>query len=231
MDRHACRPETANEIMPASLLPVSDMKKLGLFLLLGLLAGCTGTTSVTGEWQAEAGQPAFDSLLVIGVTPSTRTRRSFETALVKLIRSQDTNATAAIVAAGNADRPTEESVRAMARAVGADGVLVTRLVARDVAPHETSSRVDVKTSRPAAEDGSPGLIGLFSLDYSELEDPGEFIAESKASTETALYDLRQGDRLVYQITTRSSFREGRDDIIADITRAIARQLTREGLIR
>lgn len=45
------------------------------------------------------------------------------------------------------------------------------------------------------------------------------------------YDLRRDDQLVYVVTTESKFREDRDDVIADITRAIARQLTQAGLVR
>jgi len=206
------------------------MKRTCQVLLLMLLAGCSTTTTVRGDWQGEPQVPAFDHLLVLGVTPSTRVRRSFEVALAELLDSPRTRATAAIVAAGNADAPTAEGIRALAQAHGVDGVLVTRLVARKVAAHETASRMEVKVSRPTSLREGPGLIELFSQDYNEYEDPGEFTAQSTATTETSLYDLRRDDRLVYVVTTESKFQEDRDDIIADITRAIARQLGQAGLV-
>lgn len=217
--------------MPDTTPTEPDMKRTCQMLLLMLLAGCSTTTTVRGDWQEEPSQPAFSHVLVLGVTPSTRIRRSFEVALAELLDSSQTRATAAIVAAGNADAPTVEGIRALAQANGVDGVLVTRLVARKVAAHETASRMGVKTARPVSLRDGPGLIELFSLDYNEYEDPGEFTAQSTATTETSLYDLRRDDQLVYVVTTESKFREDRDDVIADITRAIARQLTQAGLVR
>ena len=208
------------------------MKKSCQILLLALLTACSTATTVKGEWQGKLPVAAFDHILVVGVSDNSRMGRSFEVALADLIRSPRTRATAAVEVTDAAAMPTAESITTTARAIGADGVLVTRLVSRRVSASESESRFGVKTERPTSLHGTPGLIELFSLKYSEYEDPGELTAKSTVLLESSLYDLRQDDRLVYAITTRSKFHEGgNDDIIANVTQAIAGQLRSEALIR
>ncbi len=207
------------------------MKKFLQAMALVLLAACSTATSVRGNWQGEPVGAAFEHVLVVGVSANSRMRRSFELALSELIRKPGTQATAAVQAGEGAVAPSVETVTAMVRATGADGVLITRLVSRKVSAEETESRIGVKTQRPATLNGGPGLVELFSLDYNEYEDPGELTARSTVILETSLYDVRQDGRLVYTITTKSKFREDRDDVIANVTRAIAGKLRQDGLIR
>ncbi|CAG0941988.1 hypothetical protein GPROT2_01533 [Gammaproteobacteria bacterium] len=206
------------------------MKRICQAVLLALLTACSTATTVTGQWQGDR-TPAFKHLLIVGVSANSRMRRSFEIALGELIRARGTLATAAIQAGDGAATPTPDGVTAMARALDADGVLVTRLASRKVSARESESRIEVKTQQPVKLDGSPGLVELFSLEYNEYEDPGELSAKSTAVLESSLYDMRQDDRLAYVITTTAKFREDRDDVVDNVTRAIAAQLQRAGLIR
>lgn len=200
-------------------------------LLLALLTACSTATTVTGEWQGGRTSTSFDHLLIVGISANSRMRRSFEIALADLVRARGGQATAAIQVGDGTTTPTPEGITAMARAIGADGVLVTRLAARKVSARESETRYGVKAQQPTRLGSGPGLVELFSLEYNEYEDPGELSARSTAILESSLYDMRQGDRLAYVVTTTAKFREDRDDVVANVTRAIAGQLQRVGLIR
>jgi hypothetical protein len=207
------------------------MKKACQATLLVLLAACSTGTSVTGAWQGERTRTAFSHVLVVGVAANSRIRRSFEVALSDLIRKGGTQATAAVQAGDGATAPTAENVAALVKSTGADAVLVTRLASRKIAAKESETRVGVKTQQPTNLNGGPGLVELFSLEYNEYEEPGELSAKSTVVVESSLYDTRQDGRLVYVVTTTAQYREDRDDVIANVTGAIAGQLRGEGLVR
>lgn len=202
-------------------------------LLIALIAACGARTSVTGNWQEPRSAAApFAHVLVVGVSPASRTRRSFEEALTGLIAAGGGTKATASIRAGKATQPlTQDTVNAMVRASGADAVLVTRLASRRVALEEGETRVGVKTERPSSLRDGPGLVELFSQTYHEYEEPGEISTRSKVVLESSLYEADDGSRLVYTMLTSAEFEEGKDDVIADVTTAIARQLRRDGLIR
>lgn len=210
--------------------PMANLLSAGF--LVFVLAGCGARTSVTGAWQE--GKPtgvAYRHVLVVGVTPNSRVRRSFELALADAVESGTTRATASIQTKESAPQLSPEIVNRMAQATGADAVLITRVVSRKVSASESESRVRVKTQQPSNLNGGTGLVELFSLEYHEYEEPGEMTAKSTAVLETSVYEATGTARLVYTLTVTSKFREDRDDVVGDVAKAIAGQLRREGLIR
>lgn len=211
---------------------ISSARALWGALLLAMLIGCGARTSVTGTWAEQNNALApFNHVLVVGISPNSRLRRSFEEALTDLISTRGTKASASI-RVGRATQPlTQDALTAMVRTSGADAVLVTRLASRRVALEESPSRVGVKTHRPSSLSDGPGLVELFSQTYSEYEEPGELTTRSKAVLESSLYRATDGGKLVYTLLTKAEFEEGKDDVVADVTSAIAGQLRRDGLIR
>ncbi len=220
-------------IAPERRLICQPPSRLLAGLLIILLAGCGTRTSVTGAWQdGKSRGNAYSHVLVVGVTPSSRARRSFELALAEAIAAGTTQASASIQATGgSAPQLSPEIVTQMVRDTGADAVLVTRLASRKVSVSESAGRVGVKTQQPTSLSGGTGLVDLFSLKYNEYEEPGEMTARSTAVVETSVYETSNSGRLIYMLTTTSEFKEGRDDVVGDVARAIAGQLRREGLIR
>ncbi|MCK6371375.1 MAG: hypothetical protein L6Q83_08655 [Gammaproteobacteria bacterium] len=200
--------------------------------VLVLLAGCGARTSVSGNWEEPRSKAVpFGHVLVVGVSPNVRTRRSFEEAMVADIASSTTRASAAIRLGSPTAPLTAETVAGMVRASGADAVLVTRVATRRVALAEEPGRVGMKTSRPSSLGDGPGLVELFSQTYHEYEEPGEITTRSKAELESSVYHAVDGGQLVYTLRTRIRFEEGKDDVIGEVANAIARQLRRDGVIR
>lgn len=201
-------------------------------LAAAAVTGCGTRTSATGAWQEGAARGvAYGGVLVVGVSPNSRVRRSFEIALAESIASGGTAAVAAVQTAESTPTLTPEIVAGMVKSTGADAVIVTRLASRRVEAAETAGRTGVKTRQPASLSGGAGLVELFSLEYHEYEEPGEFSARSTAVIETSVYDARSGGNLVYVLTTTAQYREDRDDVIGDVTRTIAGRLRKDGLVR
>lgn len=199
--------------------------------LMLTLAACGAQTAVTGGWQESRPTVPFDHMLVVGISPNSRVRRSFEQALAQLISAGGTPATASIEIDDATRALTPDVVADMVRATGADAILVTRLASRKVAPKETPGHVGVKTEQVGSLSEGPGLVDLFSTTYNEYEEPGEFTAKSTVVLDTSVFRATDGGHLVYALVTKSSFRENRDDIVADVTSAIASQLRRDHVIR
>ena len=216
------RPSTFSRALTLTALPV----------LAFVLQSCGARTSVTGTWlEQPSGAVPFRHVLVIGVSPNSRVRRSFEIALAEELAARGGKASAAVQTPESRPQLAPQIVSSMVRSTGADAVLVTRLASRKVSAEETQGRVGVKTQRPMNLNGGAGLVELFSLDYQEYEEPGELRATSTAVVESSLYEADNSGRLIFTLTTTSEFREGRDDVIGDVAKAIATKLRREGLVR
>lgn len=196
------------------------------------VVACGARTSVSGDWaEGATRREPFSHVLVVGVSPNSRVRRSFEVALAEKLATRGGKATAAVQTAESRPQLTPDVIAAMVKSTGADAVAVTRVASRKVAPQETKTRTGVKTQHPANLNGGAGLVELFSLEYNEYEEPGELRAEATAVVETSVYEAAGAGRLVYSLTTTSAYREERDDVIGDVAAAIAAKLRREGLVR
>lgn len=201
-------------------------------LVAGIVTGCGARTAVDGAWtEGLARSVPFNHVLVVGISPNSRMRRSFEIALAEQLAARGGKATAAVQTAESRLQLTQEIIASMVTSTGADAVVVTRLANRKITAQETGSRVGVKTERPPTLNGGAGLVELFSLEYKEYEEPGELRATSTVVVETTVYEARDSGHLLYTLTTTSKFREERDDVIADVARAIAAQLRSEHLVR
>lgn len=201
-------------------------------VLLTLLAACGARTSVTGEWQEPRTTAIpFDNILVVGISPTSKTRRSFEQALVPLIATGGTKASASITVGGSKKPLTPETLQQMVRETGSDAVLITRIVSRKVSLAESPDRVGVKTQQPSSLGDVTGVVALFQTSYNEYEEPGELSAKAKATLVSSLYEAADGERLVYTVETTVKFDEEKDDPVAAVTQAIAARLRHERLIR
>jgi len=97
-----------------------------------LLGGCS-TTSIATKWmEPQFSGPPLRRLLVLGISRQAATRRVFEDTVVALLAEQGIAAVASYPSTG-ADAPVDrDSVAKAVRATGSDGVLVARLVGREV---------------------------------------------------------------------------------------------------
>lgn len=155
-----------------------------------LLGGCA-TTSIATKWidPGFAGPP-LRRLLVLGISRQTTTRRVFEDTVTAVLAEQGIAAVASYTAM-NLETPIERDTVAQAvRATGADGVVVARLVGREV-----ETRRDGQLEMVPFRSLEPGLRHAWVRVYEVRE--REII---HAIGETSVYRVRDGALLWTALT-------------------------------
>ena len=208
--------------------------RAGIVLLVLLAAGCMSSTNVRSTWhEPEGSRGPYGKILVIGVSDNAKRRRSFEESLLAEIASSQTRSWSSVRQMGAKQPVNRETLTPIVKTLGADAVLVTRLVSRKVLPTETESRTEIQSRQQAPSDlNNPDNIArLFTYQYHEHEEPGELRARSRVIVDTELYEANDGGKLVFSMTVDTTFTETDGDIMAEISTAIARRLRAENLIR
>src|SRR5450830_763614 len=108
-----------------------------------LLAACT-TTKVLNEWRTTDGAGAqFGHLMVVALFKQDQTRRMFEDEFAKQISNLGQMVTRSYNIVPSLNENTTDRIATIAKAVGADGILVIRMVNSH------------QHTKPAADNSSP----------------------------------------------------------------------------
>lgn len=199
----------------------------GVFLLL---AGCTTGTRVDGAWQSP--RPVtipYDNVLVVAISSYGHARKAIEKRMVDDISSHGTRATASFhIERKMGDRPlSREHVMAMAGEASADAVLVTRMLSRtaDAGKSKAEAYVDIGPQVEVIETGN--ITQVWAGNYSVHQTEGQLIAMSDVHLESAVYDVADNGRVVYIVSTESTFREDGNTYLEDVSDEIADSIIKE----
>jgi len=184
---------------------LSRPARIGIAALsLAALASCAASTQLTSSW----GDPAaanrnFTKVVVVGASPNAATRRMYEDAFVAELQSRGIQGIASYSFAGEGQIDKEQAV-AKLKEIGADGVIVTRLVDKETVqtyyPPTYSS-----VAAPSAYYG--GWYGYYSMGYTYQSSPG-YVAENKVyRIESNLYDVTN-DKLAWSGLTETTLSSG-----------------------
>jgi hypothetical protein len=100
---------------------------LSLFCMLFLFIACASTQFST-VWKDEAYQGHPKKILVINTFPNPSTRRVFEDELVKALKERRIDAVTSYTVIPDADVSDKDAIAAEAKKIGADTVMVNRLI-------------------------------------------------------------------------------------------------------
>jgi len=193
--------------------------------LLGLMA-CSNPVRIQSMWRGEVYVgPAFQQYLVVGVSSDANRRQRFEGMLADAIRTEGTAADPSLRYLRAAQELDRDTVSEAVRQAGADAVLVTRLVSRNVVAGEVPGRTGVKTQRR-----SESPVDFFRYDYREYDEPPVLVATNDVTLATDLYET-QGGKLIYTIEITSTGLESEYDIFDQVTRTVAKRLRKDGLVK
>lgn len=203
-------------------------------------AGCaTNSYNSTGEWQQPRTRDVpFQTVLVIAIVPDSDARRVFEQTVAEAITDGGATGIAAYsLSRQRASQLTREMVVTMAENVGADSVLVARVLGRDLQagkdPDETIVHAGPVTTVVQNEDAS--FTRALTTDYAVEVLPGSMVIEADAVLETSLYEPATGDKLVYWASTRGHFEIGAHYPVMAVAHrfalSLARQLRSDQVIR
>lgn len=201
------------------------MKSMKLIVLIltsatFLLASCA-TTSVTDVWKDNAYEGKAQKIVVIMVAKSPEMRTLFENRFAAELGSRGNDAIQSHKMVTMEQLPNKELVKSKIRDLGADAVLVSRLV-------------DTKT----IEAYSPGMIyvvpsfyygwgtyyGVIFADYGYTGDV------QVAYIETNLYDMKT-EKLIWTAHTKTERTEGEQQLINTFIKVIVKKLSSAGLVK
>ena len=208
------------EISPAANFPV-------LIILLGLagLTACSRPTQIEATWHEPSRSSwLFNKVLVVGISENHRQRRRFENTMVAKLETAGVTAIASYRSMDIDTELNQDNVATVVESVGANGILISRLVSHDVTGQEVEERTEIK---PRRKSDTP--LDFFRYDYDEYEEAAYLVVTSTVSLRTDLFETREG-KLVYSIDTTTFDKESGFEILDEVTTAIVTQLKRDELI-
>lgn len=151
---------------------------IGIFLVVLILAGCA-STSLTNQWSSPdfSGSP-LKKLMVVGVSEQSGPRRIFEDGFADALRSAGVQAVPSYTVIPEDGQANQAVLEQAVRDVGADGVLITRLVSTDTKTRIEPSRV----YGPAG-----GFYGWYGSAWGGVYQPARVYQYDIVTAETALF--------------------------------------------
>jgi hypothetical protein len=166
----------------------------------------------------------YRNIIVIGATPSRETARSIEQGLTQELSKRKVEVHS-FVRESPSTVPDEESVMALIRETGADGVIVVSPKVDGAELTERSEQVDFD-----AETRGGRLINYFRYDYKEITRPSYIDYTVNVVLVSDFYDVESLDRIHSVESSTAHGKTGYDIIMAE-SRAIVSRLRKDRLIR
>ena len=166
-----------------------------LLVLAAGLAGCA-STKLVGQWKSPEFQgPPLRKVMVVGVSTQPATRRVFEDEFSAALKAAGVTAIPSytvIPQDGQADQAVLEQA---VKQLGADGVLITRLVRR-----EQKTEVSPGYYQPVPAMG--GFYGWYSAAWMGYYEPPTVYQYDVVTAETSLYSVN-ASKLLWSGTTET----------------------------
>ncbi|HKA23890.1 MAG TPA: hypothetical protein VKF80_02785 [Candidatus Eisenbacteria bacterium] len=177
---------------------------IGLAVLaVAALGACAAPTQLTSDWSDPnlAGKAAYKKVVVVGITPKAAGRRAYEDAFAAQLSTRGIDAIPSYTFGGSGQIDKDAAI-AKLKEIGADGVLVTRLIDKETVQNYYPPTY---ASVPSAYYG--GWYGYYSTGYSYMYSPG-YVEENKVyRLETNFYDVNS-DKLVWSGLTETTLTSG-----------------------
>jgi hypothetical protein len=168
--------------------------RLGLAALaITAVASCAAPTQLVSSWtDPAAAEHTYQKVVVVGATPQTTIRRLYEDTFASELQSRGMTAVPSYTFAEG--KLTNEVVAAKLEELGADGIIVTRLVDKE----QTQNYV------PGTTYG--GWYGYYGAGYG-YSSPGYSYTSKVYRIETNLYDV-QNNKLAWSGITETTLLSG-----------------------
>jgi len=176
----------------------------GAVIALAAMTSCAPATQLTQSWaEPTAAGKTYQKIVVVGATERAPTRHRFEDAFVTALKMRGVTAIPSYSVAGDG-RLDKEAAAAKLQEVGADAVIVTRLVDQE-SYQEYYPPTYSTVAAPSAYYG--GWYGYYSLGYTYETSPGYTVQNKVFRVETNLYDVKN-DKLLWSGITETTITAG-----------------------
>ncbi len=196
------------------------IRQLAVIGIVGVLASCATTRPVVTSVWTEPGKPAiYRHLVVIGVATTEKVERAYADQFIQSLQPQGVTADTSPALESALQRGRRTAIDKALAKTGADGVIITHLVAE---------------SGKTASTGQPHTAAsqVLASDYAQIDhdvmQPDYYVHCQQLRLETSLYDARR-KRLVW--SGRSSpLAPDSEQTIGEIIAAVIAQLKQNGYL-
>ena len=192
--------------------------------IIPLLAACA-TTDVESVWKDETRTEKLDKVFVLAVLKEPAYRDSVEYGIVNILNEDELRAIPTLDSFPNIDQIDKAKASRMSKEYGIDGVLIVRLVDRQVEK--------VYVGGPSYYDGfygnryRGGWYNYYGAGYTAFSAPGYFTENYISTVETVIYDIA-ADKVLWSAITET--RENQPSkAIASYLETISSSLQESGL--
>ena len=185
---------------------------LGTVVFACAAAGA-GAQEVVKIYQDPAFRQTVRTILVVGAHADRNVRGMFENSVARALRAAGANGDSSLARMGCAEELTADTLTAAASRVGADAVMITRVLRAD-APHPAASTT----------------LAESMYAYSDAEDPLAVISTDSVIVRTDLY-LVTGQQRVWGVVSTQFDKSNLFGIIDGVASGLTAQLRADRLIR
>lgn len=196
-----------------------------LVLVVMLLGGCA-STQLTSVWKDPAYKVHPTKVMVIGVAKMPMKRRIFEDEFVAQFKLHGKDAVASYKVLSDKKQDDQEAIAAKVKELGADAVLITRMVSK--------KKVKVYVpSMPYYPPQYPPYYGrwpdYYDYGYRAMYTPGYMAEEEYAVMETNLYDA-VNDNLIWAATSETEISGNDQSQIKEYIGIMSKTMVEYGLL-
>jgi hypothetical protein len=196
-------------------------KRFVLFLLVCfcLPASCA-TTKMTDTWKDDAYRGTIRKVVVIGIFKERDTRKIFEDEFADRLRARGVDATASHKVFSAAELPDKDVVIGTVRKLGADGMLVTRVLDMELE----------KNYVPGQAYAVPTYYSYYGSYYSYSYRPGYTETTGSAYLETNLYGP-DDEKLIWSGRSKTKLSATRYELIQAFVKTMLDGLSEAKILR
>jgi hypothetical protein len=195
----------------------------GLVFSVAILVSACASTQITSVWRDPSYQSRPAKIMVIGVAKNPINRRLFEDEFVSQLKSHGTDAVASYTVIPDKKQGDEEAIAKKVAEMGADSVLITRLVSKKI----------VQVYVPGTAYYPPPYYGnwpdYYAYGYRYMYSPGYITNDEYAVVETNLYEAKT-DKLIWAASSETGITDADQSLIQNYISVMVGNMIAQGLL-
>jgi len=195
----------------------------GLLMLAAMLVTACASTQLNSVWKDPSYKTRPARIMVIGMSKNPLNRRLFEDEFVAQLKARGTEAISSYTVLPDKQQDNQGAIAAKVKELGADTVLVTRLV----------SKKTVQTYVPGTPYFPPPYYGTwpdyYGYGYRYMYSPGYIAEDEYAVIETNLYETRH-DKLVWAASSETVMGDSYQNMIKSYIGIMLNTMAGNGLL-
>ncbi|RRJ85279.1 hypothetical protein [Aestuariirhabdus litorea] len=195
-----------------------------------LLTGCA-TSQVTSEWKDPDFSGPLTHVLIISTAKETRDRRMVEDRFARMFTERGIKATTWYQASGKPEVSdiNKEAVISAAKRIGADSVMVSRLVGTEEGQDYIPPRTEVSAPFDYYDRANRGFDRDYPSLYSYTQTGGYYVDYTVFKLEFNLYEMKNKE-LVWSILSEAFDPQSQMTLLEELTKQVSSSLEKGTLI-